>query len=129
MTDVLFDMDPIIVEPAEKLSADRRRTLRQKADVARGIHPLTGRRILDDPERTCGNCSWRQVLTYHNRSYPKCLYPGGRGADDYEKFGPPRMSHSAASDVRAWWPGCPDHELGDPRLSPDAARWTPDGAA
>jgi hypothetical protein len=38
----------------------------------------------------------------------------------------PRVAHSASSDVRAWWPGCSDHEFGDPAVSDDAARWTPE---
>lgn len=125
----LFDMQPITLptpEPVEKLSADRRRTLRQRADVERGVHPLTGRRIHEDETRKCGNCSWRQLLDYHRRAYPKCMFPGAASADVYERFGPPRVSHSAASDVRAWWPGCRDHEWGDPKVSADAARWVPE---
>ena len=128
MTEPLFDIEPIALpapEPVERLSADRRRTLRQRSDVERGIHPLTGFRIHDDPDRTCGNCRFREVLRYHRRGYPKCLHPGAMGADEYEKYGPPRVSHSASTDVRAWWPGCRDHEWGDPKLSPDAARHVP----
>lgn len=112
------DLAPVPVpdaEPVEKLSADRRRTLRQRADIQRGRHPLTGSRLNPDPDATCGNCRFRIVYGHHNRSYPKCTYGDGM----------PRASHSAASDVRAWWPACRDHEYGDTRLSPDAARCKP----
>lgn len=47
-------------------------------------------------------------------------------AADYERAGPPRVSSGAATDVRAWWSACADHEWGDPGLSPDAARCVPE---
>lgn len=125
MTQSLFpDLIPVPIPepvPVEKLSADRRRTLRQRADVERGRHPLTGSRLAADPDANCGNCRFRAVVGWHNRSYPKCFYEPANW--DVEKMkGWPRVSHSSASDVRAWWPGCTDHEWGDPKLSPDAAR-------
>lgn len=100
----LFDMAPVALpptEPVEKISNDRRRTLRQKADVAKGIHPLTRRRVHPDASRTCGSCRFREVIGHHSRSYPKCTFGDPTM---------PRATHSAASDVRAWWPGCGDHE-------------------
>lgn len=114
-------------EPPEQVSADRRRTLRQQRDVASGRHPLTGgplhplasrHRDASAPKAdpfTCGSCYFRQVLRAKGGSYPKCLADDGR-----------RVSHSAASDVRAWWPACPDYSPGDSGLSPDAARTLPD---
>ncbi len=116
MTDTLFpDLDfPAAPRLDPGLSADRRRTLRQRAAVDAGRHPLTGGRLADDPAAKCGNCAYRQLIQHHDRTYPKCV------VDGYE-----RLSHSAASDVRAWWPGCPRHEWGDPKLSPDAARSGP----
>lgn len=127
MTDALFDMEPTVVaEPVEKLSADRRRTLRQKTDIANGIHPLTRLRVHDDPARYCGNCVFRRAFDYHNRRYLKCVWtPPTWSAEQVETAMPPRMSHSASTDVRNWWPGCRDHEYGDPRVSDDAARWVP----
>jgi hypothetical protein len=129
LTDVLFEMEPTVVvtEPVEKLSAGRRLTLRQKTDVERGIHPLTRQRIHEGADRKCGNCRFRVLFGYHNRTYPKCVWTGSLGADVVEKYGPPRVSHSQASDVRAWWPGCRDHEYGDTKVSEDAARWVPGG--
>ena len=116
MTDLeLFHVEPVIPptpEPAEKLSADRRRTLRQKADVAQGVHPLMRTRTFPDMG-TCGDCTHRLVLGHHNRSWPKCELAG--------------ITHGAGSDCRAWWPACSRYEPGD-RVSDDAARWTPEHA-
>lgn len=143
MSDALFHVEPIErPQPAEGLSADARRTLRQLAALRAGTHPLgMYPRILpghlplhpdapaaDDRDATgprCGNCRWRRNLTHHDSTHPKCTHPGTRGADEYEQHGGPRMTHGAASDVRAWWPGCRDWEPGDPAL-PDAMRWVPD---
>lgn len=108
----LFDGYDPPAEPAEQLSADRRRTLRQHTDIANGIHPLTRRAVHDDDRRTCGNCRHRRNNAWQ---YPKCWAHDGA-----------RATHSASSDVRAFWPGCHDHEWGAPALSPDAARWVPD---
>ena len=112
----LFDLDPLSVpSPAaiaparagEQLSADRRRTLRQRADVAVGRHPLTRGPLAVGPSLTCGRCRFREVLAYHARSYPKCVWqPASAEASSW----PPRVSHGSASDVRAWWPACPDYE-------------------
>lgn len=114
---------PASADPS--LSADRRRTLRQAEAIADGRHPLTGgplhslasrARDADAPKSdpfTCGSCYFRERLDYHNRTYAKCL--AGDGA---------RVSHGAASDVRAWWPACPDYSPGD-SISPDAARTIP----
>lgn len=103
-------------QPGEKLSADRRRTLRQRAQVAAGIHPLTGGRARPDLG-TCGGCAHRLLLGWHDRAWPKCVARDGL-----------YVTHGAASDVRRWWPACDRFEPGD-RISPDAARWTPQHAA
>lgn len=115
MTDLeLFRVDPAVptAEAGEGLSRDRRRTLRQRADVERGIHPLT--RGKARPELgTCGGCAHRVLMRWHDRSWPKCELSD--------------MTHGAASDVRRWWPACDRFEPGD-RISDDAARWTPQHA-
>jgi hypothetical protein len=91
--DGLFpELEPTVAPPAPKLSADRRRTLRQKADIARGVHPLTKLPLLKPEGHTCGDCAHRIAGHHHNRSYPKCDQHG--------------FTHSAASDCRAWWPAC-----------------------
>ncbi len=123
-----------------ELSADRRRTMRQAQDVANGIHPLTREPIhplasrhrdADAPKAdpfTCGSCRFREVLRYRGKGYPKCVNPGDMSAEAYERHGPATVSHSAATDVRAWWPACRDYSPGDSGLSPDAARHIPGGA-
>lgn len=145
----LFDLAPTpAAEPEPKLSADRRRTLRQAEAIAKGSHPLalvfgsvvfprhpmtkghsySAEDVKGDPY-TCGSCRWRQVLSYHRRGYPKCLkYPASISAEQYERMKPIWASHAASTDVRAWWPACTDYEPGDPGLSPDAARCLPGGA-
>lgn len=135
MSETLFPgYEPAVRElrPSEQpgLSADRKRTLRQAERIADGIHPLTGGPLhelasrhrdasapKDDPF-TCGSCYFREVLTYHNRNYAKCI--AGASVEN----GAPRISHSPATDVRAWWPACREYSPSD-RLSSDAARYVP----
>ena len=113
MTEPLFDVAPQRVQPAEPLSADRARTQRQLAAVAGGAHPLAlvvagvqrhpdTRGLTYDRHAqggiTCGGCRHR---TEGGRwAFPKCTF--GDGA---------RISHGAATDVRAWWPACADYEV------------------
>lgn len=126
-------------EPEPGLSADRRRTQRQADDIALGRHPLTRGTLhslasrhrdasspKDDPF-TCGSCYFRTVMRYHGKTFAKCLFDPRRSADDtLDKYA--RVSHSAASDVRAWWPACADYSPGS-SISPDAARSIPEGGA
>jgi hypothetical protein len=116
-----------------KESAAERLTRRQREGIPYGVHPLTY--ALDGtlhihPQaaadgRTCGNCSFREVINQGTeRNYPKCLSeepPFGRRI----MSGVSRLTRGSASDVRKWWPGCRDHEFGDPALGPDAARSGP----
>jgi hypothetical protein len=109
----LFHVEPVTPptsELVEKLSPPRRRTLRQKAQVAAGVHPLMKSRTYPDLG-ACGGCAHRLVLGYHNRTWPKCELAG--------------ITHGAGSDCRAWWPACDRYEPGD-TVSDDAARWTPE---
>jgi hypothetical protein len=117
--------DPIATgEVDPDLSAGQKLTLRQMADVRRGVHPLTHGPLhpdastsatRDDPPRqpfTCGSCYHRNPSSEY--VYPKCdLGPAAR---------------SVHTDVRAWWPACIRYEGGDRWLSADAARSTPAGA-
>lgn len=117
----LFDARPYEVLPpvtptGAPMSADRRRTRRQLEGLSRGRHPLepvAGRALKLHPEgarwddrnapgRRCGDC-WHRVPG----RYQKCGY----GA-------PQRITHSAASDVRTWWPACTDHSYSDPDADP-----------
>jgi hypothetical protein len=92
----LFDgyPDPPQPPPAEKLSADCRRTIERQAKIDAGIHPANGLKLLDNGE-TCGTCDhlYRRQL---GGTYLKC------------DLG--LMSRGPASDIRAWWPACPKWE-------------------
>lgn len=131
----LFEVDPAQVKPPpppDERSAGQRRTARQRADAARGLNPLIrlfagmfphpdAPQVASPEDRAtpgprCGSCRFRELVSWHSRSYPKCTF--GEGV---------RMSHSDATDVRGWWPACRDYELGDPALGPDAMRHAPDG--
>lgn len=120
--------------PAERLSPDRRRTLRQRTLIAQGRHPMGGRLHIeaapgDDLKaegRRCGNCWYRRLVDWNCRTYPKCFL-GVRNPTDSDPYPiQDRIAHSAATDVRAWWPGCTEHTYGDPKLSEDAARHVPE---
>lgn len=100
----------------EDLSPDQRRTRRQFAALEAGQHPLS--LVLSRPLRLhpdaapvadpkapgarCGGCRFRQLYRYHNRSYPKC-----------NQAGDGLIKHSAAMDVRKWWPACLNYEPSD----------------
>lgn len=87
------DPEPVEAEPEEKLSAQRRLTLRQRADIDRGMHPLTHVPLLDPRgKHTCGDCSKRYLSGYRDHTYPKCSTI-------------PEMA-SSGNDCRAWWPAC-----------------------
>ena len=113
MIDGLFEMDTP-APPDPTLSADRRRTQRQAQLITKGRHPLeiaADRPIMLHPDapRTvhptdprgaiegeirCGSCVFSETYGHRSRAYPKCVNEA-RPA-----------SHGAATDVRAWWPGC-----------------------
>jgi hypothetical protein len=113
-TPSLFPELPAPEEPTEKLSTGRQLTLRQRALVEQGIHPLRGGAVRPDLG-TCGDCVHRRVVSWKAGAYPKCWHPTS-----------PR-THGQRTDVRAWWPACSEHELGDPHPpTDDSARWTPD---
>lgn len=109
-TGILFDMAAETREPPEKLSQQRRRTIRQLALLEAGRHPLTavaGRPLRLHPDAPpaadrqapgprCGTCRFRDH--WGAQSFPKCL----RGESQ------PFATHAAATDCRAWWPAC-DH--------------------
>lgn len=98
-------------EPAPALSPDQQRTERQRALVAKGIHPLTGGLVHDDADPaacapgasrdqpfTCGSCRFRRSLRHHDTSFPKCTRDESR------------ITNGPATDVRAWWPACRAYE-------------------
>lgn len=117
----LFDVAPVEASPAAaepQLTDGQKRIKRQAAALAVGWHPLSlttapnlrlhveaaPARDKDAPGRRCGTCRFRVMVGGHARAYPKCRFPdpdGRRGL---------RESGGLGSDVRAWWPACPQHE-------------------
>lgn len=125
MSDTLFDLPSGAVhtppKPA-KLSAGERRRALHLHRMAHGYHPLslvgfTPLRLHPDapPGPRCGSCWHRQLVDHRAKTFPKCFAQDGL-----------RVTHSEASDVAAWWPACIHHSYGDPKLSPDAARYIPE---
>lgn len=95
MTDTLFPgFDDRLPEPP-KLSADQRRTLAAKRKIDKGIHPANGLKIIRNGEK-CGTCE-------------HIVHQGGT-AGSYLKCDLGSMSRGPASDIRAWWPACPQWE-------------------
>ena len=100
--------DAPLVFSVPKGSAGQRLRERQASDVREGRHPLTGGQIHPQSTRAakasdakdlpfrCGSCIHRLLLRHHDATYPKC----GRST----------MTHGGATDVRAWWPACPQWE-------------------
>jgi hypothetical protein len=111
MTDTQVGLfgEPSRTQPGPVLSAGQRLTARQHAAAAAAVHPLTHGRIHPDAPRDatdrtapglrCGTCRHR---ARSHRDYPKCWFGDGI-----------RTSHGTATDVRAWWPACPDHQPRD----------------
>lgn len=67
----------------------------QALDNIRTAHRSGG----DAPGPRCGTCAHREIQSYHNKTYPKCVF--GEGI---------RVTGCESSDVRAWWPACRDYE-------------------
>lgn len=79
------------VATPEELSIDRRRTIRNKAEIAAGRHPVTGFRLLNAGwNRTCGDCDRHEIHAYA-KNYHKCAL---------------RRSSSPSTDIRVSWPAC-----------------------
>lgn len=102
---------------------------RQAAAVERGQHPLSVALrsplpLLDvgDAERpTCGTCLFRRHYNPgHARSYAKCLaYPQIRhmpapGGGEHTWTDYPRVTNGEGTDIRSWWPACPDYQPKEP---------------
>lgn len=108
MSDALFDMDPVAFPTpgGVELSADQRRTLRQRQRLERGTHPIAHRGLHPDAPRVtepgqpgdgprCGSCAHLYQAPYQgasNKRYLKCALVGA--------------THGAGTDVRRWWPAC-----------------------
>lgn len=123
--------------PPAKLSSGRRLVLRQHNDIRAERNPLTRGGLHPEaaavagelptleafvdganyqtpdgpaPGRRCGNCRFRGGINAGTAgTFPKCWH----GWDGVPGHAPPRYSHGPATDVRAFWPGCRDHEYPD----------------
>lgn len=87
-------MNDLVLQPAQPhipdtLSDQRRRTLRQRQRIERGLHPLANGPINASGE-TCGSCA-HCVGHRQAQSWYKCALIGG---------------HSNATDIRLSWPAC-----------------------
>lgn len=96
MTDVpLFDLPATPTPEQPTLSATRKLTLRRRAQIAAGVHPVTGRPLLDRGRGlTCGGCA-NLFAHGRNRTYWKCRL---------------NATHGAATDVRVREPACDRYE-------------------
>lgn len=73
------------------LSADARRTLRNRQMIERGRHPVTNAPLLDPGwNRTCGDCDHHFSHT-RNQTWHKCEL---------------NATHGPATDIRVGWPAC-----------------------
>lgn len=106
MSDTLFDPGPATVTTAKErpgLSADARRTIRDRDLMDVGIHPAT-RKPLAGTGLTCATCVHHHAVTHYTsraKTWHKC---------DLHRLG---TSHSAASDIRTSWPACVLYQTGD----------------
>ena len=92
MTDRLFDLTDLPEpDPVEKISAERRRTMRQHAALERGEHPLMGGLLRQRPGETCGTCDHHVIQGGTSGRYHKCAL---------------RNTGGPATDIRVSWPGC-----------------------
>ena len=102
----LADAGPqkVVPELGEKLSPGQRRTIKRLQLLALGQHPITRLPLHPDAPVdgtrfvrkirpvTCGSCVHHFSAWGGKRTWPKCdMVP---------------LSHSAASDAPAWFPGC-----------------------
>ena len=84
------------------LSATQRRTIRQRRAIKAGMHPLTQRPLIDQPENdhdrwgyNCGDCAHAFRYRPGNKTVWKCAiaFRAARGS-------------SEATDLRVGWPAC-----------------------
>jgi hypothetical protein len=80
----------------ERLSAGRRRTLRNQVRIANGFHPVTKLPLVGTG--TCGEC--RLCI---GRALGKTYFKCGLDGDRYITCGP-------ATDIRLKWPACTGFE-------------------
>lgn len=111
----LFEEPERVASPsAPEMTRGERRVALLRTRIANGIHPL-GRPVLLHPLSSrdwqdrengprCGTCAFRQLVRYHNKTYPKCHYP------DVNSYNHPRDTNCESSDIRKYWPACRDYQ-------------------
>lgn len=122
----LFPAEPLRMAPPPRpgrrppgMGADAWRTIRKRAMLDAGFHPLAlvlgattdtalhpGAAPPDDrdaPGLRCGACRWLRRLKHHERAYGKCTLPADGG-------GWYRVSHGAGTDVARWYSACARYE-------------------
>lgn len=90
MSDRLFDIPDL--PPLEKLSADQRRTIRQRESIASGVHPVSREPLLRDSDETCGSCGHLVEVDWRSKRFFKCYLV--------------TPTHGPGTDLRKWWPAC-----------------------
>lgn len=109
MTYALFGL-PAAPEPDPgELGPGARRRRLIATRISRGEHPLGVLRLHPDAAigsgLRCDTCRFRVKRSHHDKVYWKCEFPVRVG--DHTTH--PRATRSENSDIRAWWPACPDH--------------------
>lgn len=89
MTEETFRLEFGVTPPEKDLSPQKRRTIRNRELIARGIHPCTRVPLARNGE-TCGTCALSAWKRMGNR-YFKCSL---------------NMTSGPATDIRAFWPAC-----------------------
>lgn len=91
-TEQLFDgYEPEPEFDLSGLSADQRRTRRQRLLIEQGINPATKRPLAETGE-TCGSCGHCWRVGWRSKAFFKC------GLVD--------PTHGPGTDIRKWWPAC-----------------------
>lgn len=109
----LFDVTPTPAAPAATpvdmtLSAGRRRTLRQAADLAAGVHPMTKAPLHPEAARADD----RKAPGLRCRD---CLHLVGGGEGGWLKCDLVPMTRGPGTDARGWWPACSRFNEDTPR--------------
>jgi len=100
----LFDLSPGAAQPEPpvdpKISADRARTIKRAATLARGWHPLGGKLHPD-----AAPADDRKAPGLRCRG---CVHPIAQGgvAGNYIKCDAHAITGGPGTDLRLWWPAC-----------------------
>lgn len=59
------------------LSPGRRATMRRRATIAKGFHPVTRKKLLTGEDRVCSDCEHFKRVSHRAKSYFKCFASNG----------------------------------------------------